>query len=94
MPKRLSDIVGSRTLDEVVRGYYPKSGDEQEFVDKHRVHKTQDAAGNGDDVFKASNVKHTRLAKREPNHGYVPPEDQDAHFKPKGLAVKEWVEGK
>ena len=35
----------------------PKSGDEKRFKDKHIAQKTEDPAGNKDDVFKASKVK-------------------------------------
>lgn len=42
----------------------PKSEDEKAFKDKHVVAKTDDANGNGDDVFKAEKVKKdkTKLA--------------------------------
>jgi hypothetical protein len=46
----------------------PKAPDEKRFKDKHVVKKTEDANKNGDDVFRATNVKvYDRSAS---NHGY------------------------
>jgi hypothetical protein len=42
------------------------------FYRKHKTVKHPDPAGNGDDVFNASNV---RTVNRSPNHGYNPGED-------------------
>ena len=42
------------------------------FYRKHKTVKHPDPAGNGDDVFKASNV---RTVNRSPDHGYNPGED-------------------
>jgi hypothetical protein len=42
------------------------------FYRKHKTVEHPDPAGNGDDVFKASNV---RTVKRSPDHGYEPGED-------------------
>ena len=41
----------------------------QEFIDDHEIEMLPDANGNGDDVFKATNVKHS--VKKEPKHGYT-----------------------
>ena len=41
----------------------------QEFVDDHEINRVPDPAGNGDDVFKATNIKHA--IKKEPKHGYT-----------------------
>lgn len=42
------------------------------FTNKHHVKKTDDANGNGDDVFNATNVS---SVERQPMHGYNPGED-------------------
>lgn len=54
-------------------GYQPKPKDEKRFVDKHVVVKTQDANGNKDDVFNASNVK--PVVRKDEGHGYEPGDD-------------------
>lgn len=41
----------------------------QEFIDDHEIEHIPDANGNGDDVFKATNIKHA--IKKEPKHGYT-----------------------
>lgn len=41
----------------------------QEFIDDHEIEMLPDVNGNGDDVFKAANVKHS--IKKEPKHGYT-----------------------
>lgn len=46
---------------------------QKRFVAKHHVKKTDDANGNKDDVFKASNVA---SVERQPMHGYNPGEDE------------------
>lgn len=52
----------------------PKTKDEKRFMDKHVVQKVDDRNGNGDDVFRATNVKaYDRSAS---NHGYNTKEDQ------------------
>ena len=54
----------------------PKAPDEKRFKDKHVVKKTEDANGNGDDVFRATNVKpHDRTH----GHGYNTGEDQKVY---------------
>ena len=45
-----------------------KSPDEQRFVDKHEVQVTPDAAGNKDDVFKATNIK--TVERKKERKGY------------------------
>ena len=47
----------AKTLKQVLELYKPKAGDEQKFVAKHVVVKHDDANGNKDDVFQATNVK-------------------------------------
>lgn len=57
-----------------VTSYVPKTKDEKRFMDKHVVKKTDDRNGNGDDHFRATNVKaYDRSASR---HGYNTKEDQ------------------
>ena len=57
-----------------VTSYVPKTKDEKRFMDKHVVQKTADANKNGDDVFRATNIKaYDRSAS---NHGYNTKEDQ------------------
>lgn len=55
----------------------PKSADEKRFKDKHVVQKVDDANGNGDDHFNATNIKaYDRSAS---NHGYNTGEDQKVY---------------
>ena len=57
-----------------VTSYVPKSKDEKRFMDKHVVQKTDDVNGNGDDVFRGSNIKaYDRSTTR---HGYNTKQDQ------------------
>lgn len=59
-----------------ITAYVPKTKDEKRFMDKHVVKKTEDANGNGDDVFRATNVKpHDRVH----GHGYNAGEDQKVY---------------
>ncbi len=44
----------TKSLREVLE---PKAQAEKDFVKKHKIEKTADKAGNGDDVFTGSNVK-------------------------------------
>lgn len=53
----------------------PKSEDEKAFKDKHVVAKTDDANGNGDDVFKATNIKKDKTKAAS----YHAPEDEDVN---------------
>lgn len=57
--------------------YSPKSDDEQAFIDKHEIQFTDDANGNGDDVFKGMIVK--KIARGTERHGYDSPKDQAVH---------------
>jgi len=65
-----------KTTKEFFEVYRPKAKGEQRFVDKHITIKHKDANGNGDDVFKAKNVKGVD---RSPDHGYNPGEDADVY---------------
>jgi hypothetical protein len=77
MAKKLREIVkgvkASKVVPNTLGGYKPKAGDEQKFVEKHKIQKWADRAGNGDDVYNATNVKHSQ--EDEP-HGYKDPEDK------------------
>lgn len=57
--------------------YRPKGGDEQKFMDKHIIQKTDDANGNGDDVF--SGVGVDKVDRKKERHGYEPGEDAAVH---------------
>lgn len=57
--------------------YSPKSDDEQAFVDKHEIQMTDDANGNGDEVFKGMIVK--KIERGVTRHGYDSPKDQAVH---------------
>jgi len=57
----------------------------QEFVDDHEINRVKDANGNGDDVFKASNIKPTEREKGR--HGYGAKKAEDVNEK--RLTMKE-----
>jgi len=57
----------AKTLKTILETYAPRSVDEKRFIDKHVVVKHPDRNGNGDEVFKASNIK---TVKRASEHGY------------------------
>lgn len=67
----------TKTLKDFMEVYKPKSPDEQRFVDKHVTIKHADRNGNGDDVFKASNIKTTK--RKEERHGYDAGEDEKVY---------------
>lgn len=69
-----SKVVPGSTGDEPGVDYMPKAKDEQEFVKKHKTEKHEDRVGNGDDVYNASNVKHSQIDDKK--HGYRNPEDK------------------
>ena len=48
----------------------------QNFIKKHVVAHHEDPAGNGDDVYNASNIK---PVKRSPEHGYDPGQDEEVY---------------
>lgn len=54
----------------------PTSGT-QEFIDDHEIEMMPDRNGNKDDVFKATNVKHS--VKKEPKHGYTAKKSEDVN---------------
>lgn len=59
-----------------VTSYVPKTKDEKRFMDKHVVKKTEDANKNGDDHFRATNIKPHDRSK---GHGYNTGEDQKVY---------------
>lgn len=66
----------SKKLQNILEVYAPVPGDEKRFVKKHVVVKTQDANGNKDDVFQATNVK---KYKRSLEHGYDTGDDEKVY---------------
>lgn len=48
----------------------------QNFIKKHVVARHEDPAGNGDDVYNASNIN---PVKRSPEHGYDPGQDEEVY---------------
>jgi hypothetical protein len=96
MPKALKDILNGVKSSKVVPGstgsdpgvdYAPKAPNEQQFVKKHKIEKHEDRVGNGDDVYQASNVKHSQVG--EPNHGYKKPEDKNINEEIKSKNLRE-----
>ena len=84
MPKNLNDVlkgVKKSTTSKLTTGenpgvdYADKSKDTRDFFDQHPVQKHEDRVGNGDDVYKASNVKKASMLR----HGHEP--------KPKDIRV-------
>jgi hypothetical protein len=62
-----------KTIKDMFEVYRPKSPDEQKFVDKHVTVKQKDrnevnGKANGDDVFKATNIK--TIEREKTRHGY------------------------
>lgn len=83
MPKQLKDILAGVKSSKIVPGstgsdpgvdYAPKAPNEQEFVKKHSTEKHDDRVGNDDDVYQATNIKHSQVAEKK--HGYKKPEDK------------------
>jgi hypothetical protein len=71
----------TKTLNDFLEVYKPKSPDEQKFVDKHVTIKHKDRNGNGDDVFKG-NTK--TIKRKEERHGYDVGEDEKVYEELKG----------
>jgi len=66
-----------------VTALVPKTKDEKRFMDKHVVQKKDDANGNDDELFRASNIKYSD---RTPTrHGYNTGEDQKVYEGVKSL---------
>ena len=69
----LLDKVKTRSLELPLKFDGTKSSEGKlRFMKKHKVEVTPDANGNGDDVFKASNIGHPE------DHGYNRPKGEDA----------------
>lgn len=69
---------GSKIIFQNKSGYVPKPGDEKKFIGIHKLERYNDRNGNGDDVFKATNVKtFNRSANR---YGYDNGEDENKVF--------------
>ncbi len=73
-----------------VTALVPKTKDEKRFMDKHVVQKKDDVAGNGDDHFRASNIKYSDRAPTR--HGYNPGEDQKV-YEEKGMKTLRQILG-
>jgi hypothetical protein len=68
-----------KTLKQILStaNYAASTPDLENFVAKHEVEKTEDANGNKDDVFQATNVKYVK--RKAERHGYDKPEDEKMH---------------
>lgn len=84
-PKMKGKTVGNPTVDHVE----PKG--EKDFVSKHKVNKTEDPAGNKDDVFNASNISTTHLP--GVRHGYSDAEDDKVYEEMSDDEVLSLIEG-
>ena len=73
-------------LKELFELYAPKAGDEQRFVGLHTIETKPDRNGNGDDVFKATNIKTIERASEK--HGYDTPKGIKAYDAKKATKVK------
>lgn len=61
-------VYANNTVTSAKGGPSAASLGDQEFIDDHEIEKTADAAGNGDDVFKATNVK--PVSRKKERHGH------------------------
>ena len=73
MAKTLKDFLNERQLGPMV----VKNPDEQKFIDKHVVAKTDDRNGNDDELFKGSKVKMVDRPKHR--KGYNPGQDEEVY---------------
>lgn len=67
----------AKTLKQILELYKPKAGDEQKFVAKHVIVKTDDIAGNKDDVYQATNVK--TVDRKTTRKGYDTGDDEKVY---------------
>lgn len=83
MTKSLKEILNGVRKSKIVPGstgsdpgvdYDPKAPNEQKFVKKHETEKHEDRVGNGDDIYQATNIKHSQAS--DPKHGYKKPQDK------------------
>ena len=86
MAKPLKDILKGVKASKIVPGstgkdpgvdYAPKAPNEQEFVKLHKTEKHSDRVGNGDELYQATNIKHSQAD--EPKHGYKKPQDKSVN---------------
>lgn len=81
----LDGVKSSKTKTKDILGkkpgvdYSPKAGDERKFADKHHEDEHADRAGNGDDVYKATNVKSYMDTDKSNHHGYKAGEDEKVY---------------
>lgn len=85
--KTLQQIVNQKSKDKVQSTFpiepdsttalVPRSKDEKRFYDKHIVDVKADVNGNGDEVFKASNIK--AYDRSTSHHGYNTKQDQEVY---------------
>jgi hypothetical protein len=68
-----------KTLKQILELYEPDTKDGKAFVQKHAVVKTTDANGNGDEVFKAANVKPVDRKKERHGHESGPEGDESVY---------------
>lgn len=71
-----------KTIKDMFEVYRPKSPDEQKFMDKHVTVKQKDrnevnGKANGDDVFKATNIK--TIEREKTRHGYDLGQDEKVY---------------
>lgn len=71
--------------------YRPKMKDEQDFMDKHEIELTDDANGNGDEVFKGTSAKYNK--RKDERHGYDSPDDQKVHEEVEEIDERELSSG-
>lgn len=98
MAKTLKDILNGVKASKVVPGstgkdpgvdYAPKAPNDQEFVKLHKTEKHSDRVGNTDELYQATNIKHSQVA--EPKHGYKKPEDKSVNEAAKCNMTEEGV---
>lgn len=73
--KTLKQILSKEKLN--TNNFAHPTKDLENFVAKHEVEKVEDANGNGDEVFKGSNVNYVK--RKSERHGYDTPEDEKIH---------------
>ena len=79
-------VYANNTITSTKGGPSAATTGSQEFIDDHEVEKTPDANKNGDDVFKATNVK--VVDRKKERHGYNAKESEDVNEKTLTFAEK------
>jgi hypothetical protein len=86
MAKTLKNILNGVKASKIVPGstgkdpgvdYAPKAPNDQEFVKLHKTEKHSDRVGNTDELYQATNIKHSQAD--EPKHGYKKPQDKSVN---------------